>query len=134
MEFTEAESFNVFLRKNKIDLTITLSPDTMINSFIYSNPLFKKCPRKSKTCDKVVKVEDSALTSDVEEICCDWSYTFCFKCTNMPHSPFPCILIAEYIEQCKDYEMILGHNNTICDQCHEVFDVDPEFPEMHDQH
>uniref|UniRef100_A0AC35GY96 RING-type domain-containing protein n=1 Tax=Panagrolaimus sp. PS1159 TaxID=55785 RepID=A0AC35GY96_9BILA len=66
----------------------------IIRSFIHSNPLYKWCPNKANGCNLAVKIEN--IFEIVEEITCECGLTFCFKCTDIPHSPFPCILIQKW--------------------------------------
>uniref|UniRef100_A0AC34FN58 RBR-type E3 ubiquitin transferase n=1 Tax=Panagrolaimus sp. ES5 TaxID=591445 RepID=A0AC34FN58_9BILA len=64
----------------------------VIQSFIQSNPLYKWCPNKSNGCKFAVKIDNS----EVEEVTCECGFTYCFNCHDLPHSPFPCILIQKW--------------------------------------
>uniref|UniRef100_A0A914YQX8 IBR domain-containing protein n=1 Tax=Panagrolaimus superbus TaxID=310955 RepID=A0A914YQX8_9BILA len=113
-KYYEADSFEAFVKKNNFDLSVPFPSETMITSFIQSNSLlFKRCPNKTKNCKKVIKIQ----FSEVEEIICECDFTFCFKCGNLPHSPFPCILIPEWNKQCDEYDEILANNDVICPHC-----------------
>uniref|UniRef100_A0AC35GUF8 IBR domain-containing protein n=1 Tax=Panagrolaimus sp. PS1159 TaxID=55785 RepID=A0AC35GUF8_9BILA len=115
--FSEADSFKGFIKKNKIDLTVSLSSETMLNSFIRSNPSLKRCPNELKGCKKVIKIE----STEVDEIICECNFSFCFKCDNIPHPSFPCILIKEWIRQCDEYDLIFGQYDIICPKCFEFY-------------
>uniref|UniRef100_A0A914Y672 IBR domain-containing protein n=1 Tax=Panagrolaimus superbus TaxID=310955 RepID=A0A914Y672_9BILA len=106
-KFYEADSFVHFLKKNNIDLSVPLTSEAMIDSFIQSNPLYKWCPNKSNGCTFVVKMDDD---SEVEEIACQCGLTYCIQCYGIPHSPFPCILIHEWTIQLDEFKNIYLHN------------------------
>uniref|UniRef100_A0A914QUT9 IBR domain-containing protein n=1 Tax=Panagrolaimus davidi TaxID=227884 RepID=A0A914QUT9_9BILA len=115
--FSEADSFKGFIKKNKIDLTVSLSSETMLNTFIRSNPSLKRCPNESKGCKKVIKIE----STEVDEIICECNFSFCFKCDNIPHPSFPCILIKEWIRQCDEYDLIFDQYDITCPKCFEFY-------------
>uniref|UniRef100_A0A914PAZ3 IBR domain-containing protein n=1 Tax=Panagrolaimus davidi TaxID=227884 RepID=A0A914PAZ3_9BILA len=116
-KYSEADTFTDFLNTAKINLSVPLTPEILINSFFQANPLFKQCPNNASGCKKTAKLD----SSDVKDVICDCGLEFCFECEGSPHSPFPCILINEWTVQLHDFERILAENAFICPFCAEVY-------------
>uniref|UniRef100_A0AC35FK52 IBR domain-containing protein n=1 Tax=Panagrolaimus sp. PS1159 TaxID=55785 RepID=A0AC35FK52_9BILA len=116
-KYYEADTFTDFLTAAKINLSVPLTPEILINSFIQANPLLKRCPNNVSGCKKAIKLD----SSDVKDVVCDCGLEYCFECEGSPHSPFPCILINEWTVQLRDFERILTENTFICPFCAEVY-------------
>jgi len=90
-------------------------------NFMANNHAFRWCTRPG--CDKAVQYDNRGM----QTVQCECGQSFCFACSQEPHEPAPCQLVAEWLKKDNSIAAWLEANKgkkeiKNCTKCHEMIE------------